>query len=393
MHAKLAFAAIACTLGACAQLQMQPAGTAATPHGRLMLSGNDGKYPNDGAYKVTDSPVPDTLTVLDASVFPPKKIAEIELQHTPVSPPTSIAITADEKLALVSAPNRVDPKDRTKLATDNYMQVVDLEASPPRVVDKVDLGHHPLGVAVNRAGTLALAAHEDGNVSVLSIQGKSVKRVSTVKVGEPITSPRGIAITPDGKWGLVTKRGLGVVGVLAIDGEKVTATNRDVTAGNNAYAIEVSDDGRYALVGNVGRGDGSNDSVTIIDLTRQPFRALEHLTVFPGAEGIAISPDSAWFAVGCQNGTNFPKTHPYRSESGRVVLFSMRDGKATRVGDAATGHNSQGVSFTPDGRHLVVQNYAEKNLAVYRVTPGGPEDTGERIPIPGYPSGLRTAGH
>lgn len=105
----------------------------------------------------------------------------------------------------------------------------------------------------------------------------------------------------------------------------------------------------------------------------------------------AIRPDSAWFAVDCQNGTNLPKAHPYRSELGRVVLFSMRDGKATLVGEAPTGHNSQGVSFTPDGRSLLVQNYVEKELALYRVTSNGPEDTGQRIPVPGYPSGLRIA--
>jgi len=361
-------------------------------HPPLILSGNDGKFPNiDGVYKVADPPMKDTLTVLDATAFPPRKVAEIEIQHTVTAPPMTIAITPDEKIALVSAPNKVDPNDKTKIATDNYMQIVDLEADPPRIIDRVQLGRHPLGVSVNRAGTLALAAHLDGNVSVLTIDGKSVKLADTVKIGEPASSLRMAAITPDGKWGLVVKRGTDTVALLAIDGNKVTYTKRDITAGNNPYGLEISNDGRFAAVANVGAGDGSMGSVTLIDLTRQPFRAVEHFTVGLSPEGIAISPDSEWIAITAANGTNRTKGDPYRSENSRVELYQLKDWKATKVGEAFAGRNPQGVVFTPDGKYLVVQNYVEKELALYRVTPRGPEDTGQRIPIPGYPAGLRTA--
>lgn len=359
---------------------------------RLMLSGNDGKLAMiDGTYKVADPPVPDTLSVLDVSTFPPRKISEIEIQHTVTAPPMTLAITPDEKLALVSAPNRVDPKDKTKVATDTYMQVVDLESNPPRIIDKVQLDHHPLGVSVSRAGTLALAAHQNGNVSVMTIEGKSVKRVDTVKVGEPSSSPRMVAITPDGKRALVGKRGDHAVGVLAIDGNKVTYTKRDIGVGNNPYGLEVANDGTYAAVANVGNGDGGYGSVTLIDLRREPFRAVRHFTVGISPEGIAISPDGKWIAISAQSGSNRLKTDPFRSENSRVELYAIDDFKATKVGEAFAGHNIQGVVFTPDGKYLVAQSYVEKELAVYRVTAKGPEDTGHRIPVPGYPAGLRTA--
>ena len=361
-------------------------------HPSLVLSGNDGKYPNiDGAYKVADPPMKDTLTVLDATAFPPRKVAEIEIQHTVVGPPMTIAVTADERLALVSAPNRVDPADKTKLANDTFMQVVDLEAMPPKIIDRVQLGKHPLGVSVNRAGTLALASHIDGFVSVLSIEGKSVKLVETIKVGDATTSVRMAGITPDGKWGFAVKRGAGTVALLKIEGTKVTYTNRDITAGNNPYGMEVSNDGRFAVVPNVGNADGSVGSVTVIDLTREPFRAVEHVTIGLGPEGIAISPDSQWIAVSAQNGTNRPKGDPYRTENSRVELYVMNGFRPVKVGEAFAGRNIQGIVFTPDGKYLVVQNYVEKELALYRVTPNGPEDTGQRIPVPGYPAALRTA--
>jgi DNA-binding beta-propeller fold protein YncE len=383
----LCLAALALVAGCAAQT---PAIVGKHPH--FVLSGNDGKYPNiDGAYKVADPPLKDTLTILDASGVLPRKVAEIEIQHTVTAPPMTIAITADERLALVSAPNRVDPNDKTKVVTDNFMQIVDLEADPPKVIDRVQLGRHPVGVSVNRAGTLALAAHLDGNVSVLTIEGKTVKHADTVKVGEANASVRMVAISPDGKWGFAVKRGNDVVALLAIDGNKVTYTKRDITAGNNPYGMEVSNDGRFAAVANVGAGDGSVGSVTLIDLTRQPFRAVEHFGVGLSPEGIAISPDSQWIALSIQNGTNRPKADPYRAENSRVELYRIDGWKATKAGEAFAGRNIQGIVFTPDGRHLVVQNYVEKELAIYAVTPNGPVDTGQRIPVPGYPAGLRTA--
>ena len=368
----------------------QPAIVGKHPH--FVLSGNDGKYPNiDGVYKVADPPLKDTLTVLDATGFPPRKVAEIEIQHTVTAPPMTIAITADEKIALVSAPNRVDPNDKTKVVTDTFMQVVDLEADPPKIIDRVQLGKHPLGVSVNRAGTLALAGHLDGSVSVLSIEGKTVKHVETVKVGDATSSVRMAAITPDGKWGFAVKRGNGTVALLKIEGTKVTYTNRDITAGNNPYGMEISNDGRFGVVPNVGNNDGSVGSVTVIDLTREPFRAVEHVTIGLGPEGIAISPDSQWIAVSAQNGTNRTKNDPYRTENSRVELYAMNGFKPVKVGEAFAGKNVQGIVFTPDGKYIVVQNYVEQELALYRVTPKGPEDTGQRIPVVGYPAGLRTA--
>jgi len=381
------WAAVAIVAGCAAR---EPAIVGKHPH--FVLSGNDGKYPNvDGVYKVADPPLKDTLTVLDATGFPPRKVAEIEVQHSVTAPPMTIAITADEKLALVSVPNRVDPNDKTKIALDSYMQVVDLEADPPKIIDRVQLGKHPVGVSVNRAGTLALAAHADGNVSVLTISGKTVKRTDTVKVGEPNVDSRMVAITPDGKWALVSRRAAATVSVLAIDGEKVTYTKRDVTSGTRPYGIDISTDGRFAAVANSGNEDGSFGSVTLIDLTRQPFRAVEHFTAGVSPEGIAISPDSGWIAVTCANGTNRRKDDPFRSENGRLELYSVTGFKATKVGEAFVGRNPQGVVFTPDGKYLVVQNYVEQELALYRVTPKGPEDTGHRIPVVGYPAGLRTA--
>jgi hypothetical protein len=71
--------------------------------------------------------------------------------------------------------------------------------------------------------------------------------------------------------------------------------------------------------------------------------------------------------------------------------FSLQGTHATQVAEAATGRNTQGVAFTPDGKYVVVQNYVEQELAMYRVTPTALEDTGVRIKVKGHPASLRVA--
>ena len=358
----------------------------------LVLSANDGKYPHiDGVYKVADPAPPDTLTVLDASSFPPRILAEIEVQHSVIGPLMGVALTPDEKLALVAAPMKIDPNDKTKLLPETVLQVVDLEASPPSVA-RLPLGRRPVGVSINRTGDLALTANAiDGTISILTIRGKTVTHVGNVTIGDAKSIVSHVAISPDGKWALASKRGEHAVAVLTIDGTKVEYTKRDIAVGSNPYGLDITSDGRWAVVANIGRGTGDTDSVTVIDMSLRPIRAVDVLAVGQTPEGMALSPDGKWLAVSTMNGTNKPKDSPFRAENGKVLLCSLQGGKAAKVGEALTGKNAQGVTFTPDGKYLLVQNYVERELAAYRLAGAGPEDTGVRIKVKGHPASIRIA--
>lgn len=361
--------------------------------GHLVLSVNDGKYPMiDGVYKVADPASPDTLTILDVASFPPRVKGETEVHHSVIGPPVGVALTPDEKLALVSIPNRVDQNDKTKVVLEEFLQVVDLETSPPSVIARLLLGGHPWGVSISRAGDLALVAQPTkGMISVYTMNGKTVTPAGSITIGDDKSRVSHVAISPDGKWALATKRGEDTVAVLKIDGTKVEYTRRDITAGSNPYVIEISPDEKLAVAANVGRPSGDADTVTIIDMTRQPFRAVDHIVVGQSPEGMAISPDSQWLAVGIANGTNKAKDNPFRAENGKLLLFSLQGGKATKVGEASTGQNGQGVAFTPEGQYILVQNYVEQEIAAYKVTGSGPSDTGVRVKVKGYPASIRTA--
>ncbi len=92
---------------------------------------------------------------------------------------------------------------------------------------------------------------------------------------------------------------------------------------------------------------------------REPFRAIEHVTVGQTPEGVAVSPDGKWMTVSNIDGTNLPnKISPFCTEHWSLMLFSVKNGHATMIAEAPIGKNNQGVTFrfTPDGKYILIQD-------------------------------------
>ncbi len=357
----------------------------------LIVSAQDGKFVRvEGRATFPESPPADSLVVLDASRFPPVVKATVEsgIEHTVQGPPQAVAITPDGKLAIVAAPTRYDYAAKKELF-DNFVQVVDLEASPPAVA-RVDVGAHANGLTINRAGTLLLAAAHDGTVKVLTIEGKTVRLASQVKVGEKRLS--GIQFMPDGKSAIVALRDENGAAVLAIDGTAVTLTNERVATGVNPYAIDVSSDGKWAVIGNTGvnRTVDDADVVTLVDVGKRPFRAAQQISVASTPEGVAISPDGRWIAVSSMAGSNLLAADPGRHKLGKVALYEIRDGGAVKVSELPGGEAAQGVVFTQDSKTVIVQFDVERALALYAIRDGRLVDTGERIRLAAGPVSIRS---
>jgi DNA-binding beta-propeller fold protein YncE len=266
-------------------------------------------------------------------------------------------------------------------------------------VARVELGSHPQGVAINREGTLLLAATVGGELAVLPIEGKTLRLADKLKLSDKRLA--GVSFTHDGKAALVALRDEGGLAVVEVDGTKVTLGRERVSTGVAPYAVDVSADGRWAVVGNAGLGGlagtagklaGDADSFTLIDVSRRPFRAVRHVTVPSIPEGVAISPDGRWVAVQAMDGSNLTPDNPGRHDRGRVLLFAIRDdGTVEPAGDLPGGEAAQGIAFAGDGRHVVVQFNVEHQLAVYAVEDGRLADTGTRIPVQGGPASIRAA--
>ena len=360
---------------------------------QLAVSSNDNKVMLDnGVVKVVPNPAPDTATIIDLGATPPRVVAEIPVPGSVVGPPLSVAITPDQGLALITSSMKIDPADRTKQVPDNRLSVVDLRASPPAVIATLEAGKGAAGVSVNRQGTLALVANRaEGTVSVFTIQGKTVAPAGLVRVADDKSGPSHVAFTPDGKTALLTRDGDSMISILAIDGTKVEYTKRDLSAGLRPYGLDISVDGSVAVVANIGRGGGDNDTVSVIDLRANPIRVVETVTVGQTPEGIILSPDGKLCAVQVMNGSNKPRESPFHAANGKLLLYRVEGTRLVPLAAAWIGHWSQGIAFSADSRTILVQNMVEKEIQVFRWDGSTLQDTGQRIKTNGGPAAIRTA--
>src|SRR5450432_1663485 len=357
----------------------------------IIVSAQDGKFVRSTGVATYPQPAPpDSLVVIDASRSPPVVTGTLEgIEHTVQGPPQAVAVTPNGKLAIVAAPTRYDYAAKKELY-DNFLQLVDIEASPPRLIGKLDVGGHPNGLSINREGTLLLAAAHDGTVKVLGIDGKNVTLLDQVKVGEKRLS--GIAFTHDGKAAIVSLRDENGAAVLSVDGTAVKFANERISTGVNPYAVDVSSDGKWAVIGNtgIGRTVDDDDVVTLVDVSKRPFRAAQQISVPATPEGVAISPDGKWIAVSSMAGSGLLPADPGRHKLGKVSLYSIKDGWATKVNELPGGEAAQGVVFTQDSKTIIVQFDVERALALYAVRDGKLVDTGERIKLAAGPVSIRS---
>jgi DNA-binding beta-propeller fold protein YncE len=369
-----------------------PLVVAPAAHAQLAVTSNDNKVMLDnGTVKIVQNPAPDTVTIIDLKASPPRVVAEIAAPGSVVGPPLSVALTPDESLALVGSSTRIDPGDPTKTVPDTRVSVIDLKASPPAVIATLEAGKSAAGISINRQGTLALVANRSaGTVSVFTIQGKTVTPAGTVTIADEKSGTSHVTFTPDGKMALVTRDNDHKISVLSVDGTKVEYTKRDINAGLRPYGIDVSSKGDFAAVANIGLGQGDADTVSLIDVRANPPRVVETMTVGQTPEGIKVSPDGKYVAVVVMNGSNKAKESPFYADNGKLVLLRVKGMKLAKVAEAPLGHWSQGAAFSPDGKTILVGNMVEKDVQVFAFDGRSLKETG-RIKVNGGPAAVRTA--
>jgi DNA-binding beta-propeller fold protein YncE len=369
---------------------------------QLLISGNDEKQTWDEAGKaVLSAPGKDTLSIIDIrDRAHPRVVASLPLMNSVVGPPTNLAITPDGKLALVA--NSLDwvqgEGGGWKSQPDDKLFVIDLTASPPALLGTMTVGKQPSGLAISRAGDLALVANRaDNTVSVLAIDGKDVKVVDTVALtvaGAPSEQVSSVAITPDGKRALVSKFAAHKVALLEIDGRKVTYGKYDMAVGLWPYNVQITSDGKLGLAGNsgaMGASDGQVDTVAVIDLEATPPRVVDQVVVGDGPEGLAVSPRGGYAAVVILNGTgNVPRKAFFATDHAYVSLLEIKGKKVRKVAEAKVGGLAEGVAFSPDGKFLYVGNFLDSDLTVLQLKRGKLVKVGT-LKLPGHPASLRGA--
>jgi DNA-binding beta-propeller fold protein YncE len=360
----------------------------------LIIVGNDEKVGwNDAGALVTSPPGRDTVAVIDIGTDPlaPRTVATLPLMNSIFGPPVNLAITPDERLALVASPvSPVEEGGAVKQAPDNRLWVIDLEANPPKLIDTVTVGKQPSGLSINRAGTMALIANRaDNSISVVRISGKKVELIDTVAMGEQVAH---VVFTPDGKRALAAKFPGHKIAVLDVAGEKVTYGKYDMPVGLWPYNVDVSPDGRIALTadnGNSGAADGQIDTVSVIDLELSPPRVVDKVVVGDGPEGIAISPTGQLAVVMLLRGSNAARSAFFYNKNGSVVAMRIDGKKVTKTNEVEVGGLPEGAVFSDDGRYLYVGNFMTQDVSILRVEGDRLVDTGKRFTLAGHPASMR----
>jgi DNA-binding beta-propeller fold protein YncE len=360
----------------------------------LMIIGNDEKvvWDAEGNRKFV-APGKDTVSIVDITDREaPKILVSVPLMNSIFGPPVNLAITPDERLAIVA--NSVDwiqDGANWKPAPDTKLYVFNLKTSPPAHIGTIQIGKQPSGLAINSAGDLALVANRnDKSISVLSIQGNDVKLIDTVPMGDEVAS---VAITPDGKRALVTKFAAHKIALLEINGQKVTDAKHDMPVGLWPYNIGVTPDGKIGISadnGNSGSPDGHVDTISVIDLESKPPRVIDRVMVGDAPEGFAISPKGDLAVAVLLGGASAPKTAWFNTKrNGSLAVLKIDGKKVTKVGEVEVGGLPEGVVWSPDGKYLYVGNYMDRDVSILKVDGTTIRDTGKKLMLPGQPASMR----
>jgi len=389
MHAARLAAAVA-ILGLSACAQMSPS----SGKRELVVVGMDEKSSFDAAGGFNQgAPGKDAVAIIDVGTDPmsPRLVANLPLMNTVIGPPTNLAITPDQSLALVvNSMNQERDGEKWKAVPNNQMYVIDLTANPPSVIETINVGKQASGVSINRAGTLALTANRaDTSVTVLRISGKKVTVIDTVAIGEVVSH---VQFTPDGRHAVASKFNNHKMAWLDVSGEKVTYNKVDVAVGLWPYNVDVTPDGKLAITadnGNAGRSDGHIDTVTVIDLEASPPRAIDKVVVGDAPEGLAISPTGRMAAAMLLNGNDGPHNGWFYHRNGKVAVLKIDGKKVTKVGEVEVRGLPEGAVWSDDGQYLFVGNYIDRDISILKVDGDMLVNTGKTFALPGKPASMR----
>jgi len=147
--------------------------------------------------------------------------------------PYNVAVSPDGKIALTADNGFMGSSD----GSVDTVSVIDLEANPPRIVDRVVVGDGPEGIAISPKGDVAVAAiirgsnagkkayfyNKNGTIDVLKIDGKKVAKIKEIEVGG---LPEPLVFTPDGRYLLVGNYSDQDFSILRVNGTEITDTGK-----------------------------------------------------------------------------------------------------------------------------------------------------------------------
>jgi DNA-binding beta-propeller fold protein YncE len=246
-------------------------------------------------------------------------------------------------------------------------------------------------MSITRDGKRVYVANRmAGSVSILAVDGKDVRLVTTLALAPPASLLSHIALSADGTTAIATRNGDAKVEILKLSGDSISIVGT-VDVAPRPYAAAIHPGGKLAVVSSLGDPNG-NGILTLIDLTVPAGKVVATADVgHESLEGMMLSPDGKWIAGVTHGGSTRPRNAPQYRPNGIVVLYRLDGTRLTKVSEAPIGVWSQGAAFSTDGRTLLVENMIQKNVMVFRNDNGKLTDTGQKIDVVGGAAAIRTS--
>jgi DNA-binding beta-propeller fold protein YncE len=306
------------------------------------------------------------VDVIDMSGGAPRITATVAVPGSVVGPPLAVWVAPDESWAMVTAATKADPAGKFGIAPDDRVSVIDLAASPPRVVQTVAAGAGATVLRVSPDGRLLLVCNRtEGTVSVFTVADKRLTAAGKLDLGAK-SGPSSVVFLNDGKTALVTRNFDHQVSVLHIDGTALTVDPRPITTGVAPYTMDINAERTLAAVSNMGRGDGDLDSVSLIDLVARPPRTVATAGVISGPEPLKFSPDGRYLAVGAENGSGLAESSPFYHDHGVLQIFAVEGAGLRPVTQAPVGRWVEGVAWSRDGGTILLQDARDAKISVFK---------------------------
>lgn len=323
----------------------------------------------DGELKVLGTAPADAAVFLSFSGATYTELGRVTAPTSFQGPPSSVAIAADGRLALVTAFRRIDPANPSQLAPDRTLSVIDLTAKPLRTVQTLELAAPPSSVAIAPSATMALVPHtSDDSVTVLSLangRAEVIEKIAMEKGSAPIAA----AFSPDGRRALISFPNAGRIGLFAVEnGRLKTPAIREMSAGVWPTALAFCGKTGLAVVSNYGKVTGDADTISLIDAGTDQPRVVDTVSVGPSPEGIACSPDGRYVAASVQNMSTTAKADAFHSPHSQLVLVRIENRRLRRVAEAPFGGWAQGVGFLDDSRTVLAQSMNDRAMPLFRIT-------------------------
>jgi YVTN family beta-propeller protein len=271
----------------------------------------------------------DEAHIIDLSVEPPLLETSVAVGDQPID----VAITPDNGKALVSN------------VGDSTISVINMTADPPAVCTTVPVTGYPEGLDISPEGTLAIVGYKySTHVSILDLTVDPPSVAYDIEISDDC--PYAVGITPDGRYAIVGSGGgysgtASVIDLMSVPPAEI----HTMSIGRFPIGMAMDPTGKTAVITSI-----IDNNVSIIDLTTSPFSLKATISVGnnPGSEP-DISSDGKYAVVA-------------NSDDATASIIDLTMSPPAVVATLSVGYDPRGVAIIDKDNMALVANRGSSTI-------------------------------